>query len=70
MNVNTNHLVNVEYDAPAPEGYDLLPERLNRGARRKLGKNNNAYVSKTSGGKLSRWAAKQRKIKNGINKKS
>ena len=61
MNVDNNHLVSVEYEAL--EGYDLLPEKLNRAARRKLGASDSAYVSKTSGGKLSRWAAKMRKTK-------
>jgi len=63
MNVDTNHLVNVTDRTGVPAGYDLLPESLNRAAKRKLNGKDNAYVSKTSGGKLSRWAAKMGKTK-------
>jgi len=59
MNVNNNHLIDTTYD-PAPEGYIEVPENLNRAARRVLGKNKSAFVSVTSGGKLSSWARRMR----------
>jgi hypothetical protein len=65
MNVSDNHLIEWQSGDNPPEDYTLLPEYLNRAARRKLGKENSAYVSKTSGGKLSKWAAKMRKAKRG-----
>ncbi len=38
-----------------------VPGELNRAAKRKLAGKDEAMVSLTSGGKLSRWASKQRK---------
>lgn len=63
MNPNTNHLMAFEAYNSIPDGYDLLPENLNRAARRKLGGKSEAYVSFTSGGALSRHAAAMRKKK-------
>lgn len=40
-----------------------VPEHLSRAARRALGKADHVTISKTSGGKLSRWAAQQRKAR-------
>ena len=40
-----------------------VPEHLSRAARRALGKATKVTISKTSGGKLSRWAAQQRKAR-------
>jgi hypothetical protein len=44
-------------------GYELVPNELERAAEKKLAGRNEATVSLTSGGKLSRWAAKKRKEK-------
>lgn len=55
MNVNTGHLV-----AEARMGYDEIPKELSKAARKKLNGKNEAYVSLTSGGKLSNWANRTR----------
>jgi len=41
--------------------YIPVPPELDRAAKLKLAGRNEAYVSLTSGGKLSKWAAKERK---------
>lgn len=46
-----------------PEGAQMLPPEYHEAARRKLAGRREAYVSLTSGGKLSMWAAQQRKKK-------
>ena len=43
------------------KNYEAIPEYLNMAAKKKLGKERYAEVSKTSGGKLSKWAARRRK---------
>lgn len=43
------------------EGFIPIPGKLCRAARIKLGKKESIIVSKTSGGKLSKWAAKKRR---------
>jgi aspartyl aminopeptidase len=69
MNPDTNHLkslndvTNEMKEQLEGEGYEPIPEELNRAAKRKLNGNNEAYVSRNSGGKLSKWAAKKRKQK-------
>lgn len=73
MDVNSNELVKSGViDELAKrygrESYEVnrftpVPDELNHAADRKLGGKDRAVVSKTSGGKLSRWAAKQRKAK-------
>ena len=45
------------------EKYEPVPEELRVAAEKKLAGKDEAYVSLTSGGKLSKWAAKQRKAK-------
>lgn len=47
-----------------------VPQELEHAAERKLGGADSAVVSKTSGGKLSRWAAKQRKAKRKAQRKA
>ncbi len=42
------------------QSYIPIPEELNVAAEKKLAGKDEAYVSLTSGGKLSKWAAKQR----------
>lgn len=44
-------------------GYQPVPDELENAAKKKLAGKDEAYVSLTSGGKLSRWAAKKRKHK-------
>lgn len=63
MNPSTGHLrVTTEGDI-VPQEYVLVPRPLVPAARMKLAGRNEAYVSLTSGGKLSRFAAAQRKAK-------
>ena len=68
MNPDTNELVRIgssEVMAELKEkGFIPLPKTLERAANLKLGKNKSAFVSKTSGGKLSKWAAKKRRERN------
>lgn len=65
MNPDTNELVRLVNIAESiglkKKGFIPVPKSLDHAARVKLGKNKRAIVSKTSGGKLSRWAAKKRK---------
>ena len=74
MNVDNNHLKEVFEDNPEivekmkEQGYVRVPEELEHAAKVKLAGKEEAYVSKTSGGKLSKWAAKQRKAKRAKNK--
>jgi len=63
MNVNTNHLIQVDDSTKIPEDYMDVPENLNRAARRALKGEREVTISRTSGGKLSRWASKQQKLK-------
>lgn len=65
MDPNTGHLVgNTQHLPEHLRGdYVPVPEHLNRAARRKLAGKTEAYVSLTSGGALSRFAAQQRKAK-------
>ncbi len=71
MNSNTGHLVTSDYIDSLPdklkeqfeEDYTPVPEHLDKAARLKLKGQREAYVSKTSGGKLSKWAAQDRKKK-------
>jgi len=71
MNPDSNHLVNpsmlgenlkqIEQEelmkALSQQGYKELPENLQHAAKVKLNGRSEAYVSKNSGGKLSKWAA-------------
>jgi len=45
------------------EGFEKLPDSLQGAATRKLNGRDSAFVSKTSGGKLSKFAAARRKAK-------
>jgi hypothetical protein len=70
MNTDTGHLVDMQ-EGPfkdklkklAEQGYEPVPPELNHAAKVKLAGRHEAMVSLTSGGKLSRWAAKERKKK-------
>ncbi|HML23557.1 MAG TPA: hypothetical protein PKD09_18010 [Aggregatilinea sp.] len=70
MNVDNGDLIELFGATPPPEGYIPIPPELNRAARRKLAGHSQATVSLTSGGKLSKWAAKQRKAKRKVAKDS
>ncbi len=65
MNPDTNELVRFDSEAEMKKlkgnGFIPIPQTLERAARLMLGKKKSVFVSKTSGGKLSRWAAKKRK---------
>lgn len=67
MNPNTGELVTNELleklEPEKKQGFVPVPSELNRGARRKLAGRESATVSLTSGGKLSKFAAEQRKAK-------
>ncbi len=65
MNPDTNELRKVDGIAELmglkKRGFLPVPKKLERAARLKLGKKKKVIVSRTSGGKLSRWAAKKRR---------
>ncbi len=65
MNPDTNELVradNVEEMKELKEkGFIPVPQSLKRAAKLMLGKKKKVIISKTSGGKLSKWAAKKRR---------
>ncbi len=63
MNPYTGHLVKVDPYGSVPDGYIEVPDHLNRAASQVLSGRNEGHVSLRSGGKLSRWAAQQRKSK-------
>ena len=70
MAPDTGHLVALSKGTLPPTGYELLPSEMNRAARRKLAGRDEAYVSLTSGGRLSKWAAGRRKAKRQMAKAS
>lgn len=65
MNVESMELKSCKDERTLEElqdlGYTEVPPALNRAARRKLAGRDRAVVSRTSGGKLSTWAAAERK---------
>lgn len=64
MNVDTGELrmvSNEEAKQAMKEGFQPIPPHLEGAAKRKLNGRRSAQVSRTSGGKLSQWAAEQRK---------
>lgn len=65
MNSDTGHLVrDLEMVPPhLRAGYERLPADLHGAAERKLAGRDEAYVSRRSGGKLSRFAARTRRKK-------
>lgn len=83
MHPGTGHLVSVETPDSqsraerrqmeqelAKKGYEPVPKELERAAQKKLAGKSEAMVSLTSGGKLSRWAADRRKVRNRMAKDS
>ena len=70
MNPSTGHLLAIGEGMPNREkrrmkasGYEPVPKELEAVAANKLAGQDEAYVSLTSGGKLSKWAASRRKAK-------
>ncbi len=65
MNPDTNELVRIDDSKEiiklAKKGFIPVPQTLERAANLMLGKKKKVFVSKTSGGKLSKWAAKKRR---------
>lgn len=74
MNPDTGHLIRLENDEEMQRlvgyGYERVPEELEGAAKRKLASRNEAWVSLTSGGRLSRWAAQRRKARRRMAKES
>lgn len=76
MNPDTGHLVALDGKTEKEiltlkrDGYEPVPKRLSRAAIRKLNGKNEAQVSLTSGGKLSKFAAQKRKRKRKAQNKS
>lgn len=70
MNPGTGHLLVIGEGMPNREkrrmeasGYEPVPKELEVSANKKLTGRDEAMVSLTSGGKLSKWAASRRKAK-------
>jgi len=64
MNPDTNELVRVDnrkLKNILRRGFIPIPKKLHKAADLALGKKDSVIISKTSGGKLSKWAAKKRK---------
>lgn len=74
MNVDTGHLVMTESLEEVKElvkqGYEVVPEELNRAIEEELAGKKETHVDLTDKGKLSRWAAKKRKSKRKTQKES
>ena len=70
MDTESGHLVTSEMleeilkkDSEKAKKYTPVPKSLEEAAKKKLAGKNEAMVSLTSGGKLSRWAAHDRREK-------
>ena len=63
MNVDDNRLIAQMTQEAEAQGFELLPQDLQHAAKTVLKGKPEATVSRTSGGKLSRHAAKRRKEK-------
>ncbi len=67
MNPDTNELVGIddidELIKYQKEGFIPVPQTLCEAAELMLGRKKSVIVSKTSGGKLSKWVAKKRRQK-------
>jgi hypothetical protein len=78
MNPDNGHLIDINHDpfkkekAMIEEGvnsiYKELPADLQNAAKLKLNGRHEAHVSLSSGGKLSKWAALERKKKNKVSR--
>lgn len=63
VNPITNELRLFARDNNIPDDFIPIPGYLQNAAKKKLAGKQSAHVSFTSGGKLSKWAADQRKKK-------
>lgn len=67
MNPDTNELIRfgneIEMKELTEKGFIPIPQTLEQAAKLMLGNKDSVFVSKTSGGKLSKWAAKKRREK-------
>lgn len=70
MDTRTNHLIRLDEGEEPPKGYEPVPTELQRAAIFKLAGRKEATVSRTSGGKLSRWAAMRRNQRRKARKRS
>lgn len=70
MNCNTGHIRLYPTHENPPTGFDPLPDELQFAAMTVLADRVEAQVSLTSGGKLSKWAAQQRKNRRKMQKDS
>jgi len=61
MNTATNHLVSGEFMEYKSPDYEAIPEELKPAAKKALNGRSEVYISRTSGGKLSKYAASKRK---------
>jgi ABC-type enterochelin transport system substrate-binding protein len=59
-----------QWEEAKEQGFEQIPPELESAAKKKLAGNDSAMVSLTSGGKLSKWAAKRRKEKRKMEKES
>lgn len=62
MDPNTGHLIELLPNESLPQGYEPIPPELEHAARLKLANRRDAYVSLTSGGKLSQFAKDKRRM--------
>lgn len=65
-----SRLIRLRDDEALPAGYIPVPDELARAANQVLGDRDEAYVSLTSGGKLSKWAAQKRKATSKMQRES
>lgn len=70
MNCDTGHLVRTYTPDMLDRGYMAIPKEMEHAADCVLKGRDEAYVSLTSGCKLSQWAKKQRKHKKWMQKQS
>jgi hypothetical protein len=61
MNVDTGELIRLRQHQSASGDYVIVPATLKPAANKKLAGEDNAVVSLSSGGKLSKWSRKKRK---------
>lgn len=70
MNCDTGHLVRDFTPDLLDKGYIAIPKELEHAASCALHREDQTYISLTSGAKLSQWARKQRKHKKYMQKQS
>jgi hypothetical protein len=70
MDPMSGRLLSMAHGAPIPTGYLPVPKELEGAATKKLAGRSEAYVSPSSGGKLSKWARSKRKMVKSSKKKN